>query len=232
MDISDDAYIARRAQELLTLIGHKLKWMKKFELRGELREHGSKPYMELSGMYMELFQLNNDHVAFDAAIQNINHAIQLVEREWHQDTSKFEYISKRANLYIDAEKYDDATNDITTLRYAMSRMPEKLASENIEREELQNQFETQNHQLIELRKQKRALDTQLDELQTSFRALNRKKATNKLAIDDASAAYKGLTEYVDYLDKKLASKFESRTSAFNQSPQRGGRSRRANRSPR
>jgi len=223
MDISDDA---RRAQELLTVIDNKVKWMNKLELRGSLREHGRKPYVELFGMYEALFHLNNDPVAFDAAIENINKAIQLVEREWNQDASKFEYIAKRARFYIDAQKYDDATTDMATLRYEMSRMPEKVASAHIEYAELQNQFKSQNHQLIELRKQKRALDTQLEELNTRFRTLNRHIATNKLAIEDATVASKALTEYVESLVQKFASRFEPR------SPQRGGRSRRTQRSTR
>jgi chromosome segregation ATPase len=229
MEISDDA---RREQELLNAIDNKVKWMKKLELRGTLREHGRTPYVELFGMYEALFHLNHDPVAFDAAIENINKAIQLVEREWNQDASKFEYIAKRARFYIDAQKYDEATTDTATLRYEMSRMPEKLASARIEDAELQHQFKSQNHQLIELRKQKRALDTQLDELNTRFRTLNRHIATNKLAIEDATVASKALTEYVESLDKKLASRFESSVRSFTGSPQRGGRSSRTQRSTR
>ena len=54
-------------------------------------------------MYETLFHLNLDPVAFEAAIENINKAIQRVEREWNQDASKFEYIAKRARFYIDAQ---------------------------------------------------------------------------------------------------------------------------------
>ena len=73
-------------------------------------------YAALSDKYHELFLLNNDTNAFHSAIENINQAMAM------SDELELQYLAKRADIYIGADAYEQAKQDITTLGTAISNL--------------------------------------------------------------------------------------------------------------
>ena len=203
----------RKIEDARNEIDQMRRGMTERQLRG--KDDGGLPFKELSDLYMELFELNNDQDAFDSAIENINVAVGRVE--WEGDRSKYyEYVARRAELCIDARAYDEAERDITTLRNEMSKMPSVLEKHAIDAKALRDELQPLEGQYDDLKRQIRSLRDLLDD--------------NKWAVVAAKKASAALPTYIDSLGEKLAVKLESSESASTRSPQGGGRTRRALRS--
>jgi len=66
-------------------------------------------YSVLARKYYELFELNNDNMAFEEAIKNITNAI-------NTSPDKLEYYAMRAKYYMGGGKNDLATVDIDHIK--------------------------------------------------------------------------------------------------------------------
>ena len=197
------------------------RWMAERQSRGE--QDGGTPFKALSDLYMKLFELNNDQDAFDSAMENVNVAIRLVELE--KDRSNFyEYVVRRAELCIDANAYDDAERDITTLRNEMSKMPSVIEKRANEAKALHEELKALHEQLKPLERQYSNLKQQISDLRDVL-------SDKKWAVEAAKEAPNALQKYIDSLGEKLAVALKSSESAPTRSPQGGGRTRWARRSP-
>jgi len=184
------------------------------ERRG--KEDGGTPYKALSDLYMDLFELNNDKDAFDSAIENLNVAIRRVE--WEDDRSNYyEYVARRAELCIDANAYDEAERDMTTLRNEMSKMPSVLEKHANDAKALHEQLQPLEGQYYDLKQQISSLRDRLSD--------------KKWVVEKTKKASVALPKYIDSLGEKLAAALESSEGASTRSPQGGGLTLRARRSP-
>jgi predicted RNase H-like nuclease (RuvC/YqgF family) len=138
--------------------------------------------------------------------------------EWEEDRSKYyEYVARRAELRIDANAYEEAERDITTLRNEMSKMPSVLEKRANEAKALYEQL--------------KPLEGQYYDLKGQISSLRDRLSDKKWSVDAAQKAPVALQKYIDSLGEKLAAKLESSESASTRSQQGGGRTLRARRSP-
>jgi DNA repair exonuclease SbcCD ATPase subunit len=149
-------------------------------------------------------------------------------------------LENRADMYIEAREYEKAKHDIASLRNQVSSLshPDKIASFTLKSEPIMDELESIQLELTPLLKQSAELTEQMrpviqkiDELYTQQRKLKSRLNEINQAKDANKSASDVLSMVADTLEEKLASHFALRDSASNQSPQRGGRFRRANRSP-
>jgi hypothetical protein len=197
----------------------------------------AKAYKQISVLYLTLFKSDGEPKHVEQAFLNIDRAIEIAKDDQEQ---YFQLLENRADMYIEAHEYEKAEHDIASLRNQVSTLihPDKIASTALKSESIldelvsiQFEFTPLFKQIAELNEQMRPLIEKKDELYTRQRKLtsqmneiNQAKKANKSASDVLSMV-------AETLEEKLASHLALRTSASNQSPQRGGRVRRANRSP-
>jgi hypothetical protein len=190
----------------------------------------AKSYKQISELYLKLFKSDGEPKHVEQAFLYIDRAIEVAKVDEKQ---YFQLLETRADMYIEAHEYEKAKHDIASLRNQVSTLnhQDKIASTALKSESILDELVSLFKQITELNEQMRPLIEKKDELSTRQRKLtsqmneiNQAKNANKSASDVLSMV-------ADTLEEKLASHLALRASASNPSLQRGGRVRRANRSP-